>query len=1024
MRKNFICFFLFIIFLFCYNTNVFATSNEDFVIGNNSENILNGGSIAYDSGLTYCSDQNVAQYLYVLKDEKKTLLSKDRTSYINVTKDSIFYIKDSKQICKINKKTKKKEVMYKSKSTITDFYVVNSNTFYFIADGNIHYYKTKDTILRKDGKIIHIIPTANGVLYAKGKLFNWTIYANDKSVAKEVSSFYVVDKTLYFTKDSKDMQASCKDLFTTSTPSKEVENYKNKDTETLSDKDTIAENEEATLLSAEDENDKVITLDSSVKSALSSVSTGQKNIVKRAMQMYKIKWTPKKNIYSWGKRSVFKKGVTYQGLPYGQAVNASYVPWSTSLSGFLSAVNNSSSRMYTKRSTYNKSAPYYSTDCSAFVSWAWQASSRKTTRSLQSISNKVATQSIYSMQIGDALVYAGSHTVLVTDIGYYSNGNLAYIEITEQTPPKVTQTRYGAGGDYTLSKLTSKYFKSHYILYRYKKRTSVKYTHTCAVRLEGDTCSKCWNAEKVTGLTKTNGTFSTVTLSWDEADGVDGYQVYRSTSENSGYKKIATVTGESNTTFKDTKLDNNETYYYKVRAYDGSKTTKYSSVISFKTSDIVPTITDISTTDDGIKIEWNKASGTSWYRLFRKTVDSDYEQVIDLYPYQNSYEDTNVDTSENTIYTYKVIAYQIVDGSFYDSKAQTASWIQNPTIKDSQAKTTGNYFKWGNVKNSDSYFIYRKASGGDWKKIAETTNKSYTDKTALSGISYTYAVRATYNSSTSDLSNSTKSFKDNWNQTEIPSMKSAYLASSGSKISWSKISKCSGYYLYRKEVGKSWKKVATVSGTSYTDTSANNYKLYYYSAKAYSAEGNKTSSSSMNTSGIARKAKLSTSVTSQTNSITIKWSNTSSASSYKIYRRTGSSSSWKVIASTNKTSYTDKSISYSTRYEYAVLAFHNGKIAADFTWAGSGMRKLATPSVSVKKNSTRATVSWNKITNATKYYVYCRRSNTNWWKIATTSKRSYTYKLPKKKGTYYFCVKAVKGNSTSDYKSSKAIKVK
>lgn len=1021
MRKHMVLFILFIIFLFCYNTNAFATSNSDFVIGNNSENILNGGSIAYDNGLTYCSDQNAAQYLYVLKDEKKTLLSKDRVSYINLTKDSVFYIKNSKQICKLNKKEKTKKVVYTSKSDITDFYVVNNTTFYFIADGNIHYYNTKDSILKKDGGISHIIPTTNGIIYAKGTLFNWTLYANDKTIATKVSSFYELNNTLYFTKDSTDKKVSCKDIFNSSTPSTKVKDYENIDTETLSDKDNVAENEEASLLSAEEENDNVVTLDSNVKSALSSVSTGQRNIVKRAMQMYKIKWTPKKNIYSWGKRSVFKKGVTYQGLPYGQAINASYVPWNTSLSGFLSAVNNRSSRMYTRRSTYNKSAPYYSTDCSAFVSWAWQAKSRKTTRSLQSISNRVSTQSIYSLQIGDALVYAGSHTVLVTDVGYYSNGNLAYIEITEQTPPKVTQTRYGAGGDYSLSKLTSKYFKSHYRLYRYKKRTSVKYTHNCNVRLEGDNCAKCLSKQKVTGLKKSNDTFSTVKLSWDTENNIDGYKVYRSTSANGGFKKIATVKGKSNNDFTDTGLANNKTYYYKVRAYNDNNHTQYSSVISFSTANIAPNITDIYKRDDGIHIKWSKTSGASSYKIYRKTIDSNYKKVTEQDGDETSYIDDKVDTENNTIYTYKIVACQNVNDKTYKSKAKTRNWIQPSTITQVEVRSSGNYIKWDAVENADSYLLYRKPVGGTWERLLFTPKTSYTDKKTLSGISYVYVLRVVYDSNFSTVSNVTDPIVDNWGEEEIPSMKSASLASKGSKITWSKIKKCSGYYLYRKEAGKNWKKVATVSGTSYTDTSANNYKLYYYSTKAYSSAGTNTTTSEKS-SNIARKAKLAVLTTNKSNGITVKWSNIS-ASSYKLYRRNATSNNWTLLTTTSKTTYTDKTAAYGAKYVYAVSAYHNGKVAADLTSSKSITHDLIIPTVKVKTKARKATITWNKISGATKYYVYCRKKGQEWKRLAEISNRSYTYKVPSS-GTYYFCARAVRGNIASGHITSKAFKFK
>lgn len=65
-----------------------------------------------------------------------------------------------------------------------------------------------------------------------------------------------------------------------------------------------------------------------------------------------------------------------------QPVYAKYVPWNATLKEFVAAVKNEDSKMYTSRSTYNRSAPYYSSDCSAFVSWAWGLSSRQTTSSI------------------------------------------------------------------------------------------------------------------------------------------------------------------------------------------------------------------------------------------------------------------------------------------------------------------------------------------------------------------------------------------------------------------------------------------------------------------------------------------------------------------------------------------------------------------------------------------------------------------------------------------------------------------
>lgn len=227
-----------------------------------------------------------------------------------------------------------------------------------------------------------------------------------------------------------------------------------------------------------------------------SLSQGQQNIVKRAYQMTDIKWTPKKDIVGWGGDIIYSSGKTYTGLPYGQPVYASYVPWETSLDGFIAATENKSSKIYTDFSSYNKIAPYYSVDCSAFVSWAWNLKSRQTTRGINKYATMISTSSVSEAQVGDCLNLAGVHVVLITDITYDSRGRISSIEISEATTNKKTfyccqKTRYGEGGQYSLDYLERKYFGEGYILYRSKTRDNVSYTHSCAVPLEGDMCEKC-----------------------------------------------------------------------------------------------------------------------------------------------------------------------------------------------------------------------------------------------------------------------------------------------------------------------------------------------------------------------------------------------------------------------------------------------------------------------------------------------------------------------------------------------------
>lgn len=60
-------------------------------------------------------------------------------------------------------------------------------------------------------------------------------------------------------------------------------------------------------------------------------------------------------------------------------------------------------------------------------------------------------------------------------------------------------------------------------------------------------------------------------ISWNKIAGAKGYQVYRATSKNGTYKKIADVSSKK-ISVKATKLKSKKTYYFKVRAY--TKTTK------------------------------------------------------------------------------------------------------------------------------------------------------------------------------------------------------------------------------------------------------------------------------------------------------------------------------------------------------------------------------------------------------------------------------------------------------------------
>lgn len=90
----------------------------------------------------------------------------------------------------------------------------------------------------------------------------------------------------------------------------------------------------------------------------------------------------------------------------------------------------------------------------------------------------------------------------------------------------------------------------------------------------GNVCIKAYTSSlegkkvaQVKGLKKKSAGKKSIILQWSRVSGADGYEIYRAASKDGTYKKIGTVASGSKTSYKNTGLERNKTYYYRVRAY-------------------------------------------------------------------------------------------------------------------------------------------------------------------------------------------------------------------------------------------------------------------------------------------------------------------------------------------------------------------------------------------------------------------------------------------------------------------------
>lgn len=156
-------------------------------------------------------------------------------------------------------------------------------------------------------------------------------------------------------------------------------------------------------------------------------------------------------------------------------------------------------------------------------------------------------------------------------------------------------------------------------------------------------------------------------------------------------------------------------------------------------------------------------------------------------------------------------------------------------------------------------------------------------------------------------------------------------------ITWKKVRKAGMYRVYRREeTKKSYKKLADTESLDYTDKTVIPGNVYYYRVKAYAktADGYLPSKRSGYISGYTNypsAVQISTVLCKEKYS-KVSWSPSAGADGYQVFRsKTGKTGSYKKIATTKKTDYTDKKAIRKSTYYYKIRAYRKADGKTYFT---------------------------------------------------------------------------------------------
>ena len=161
--------------------------------------------------------------------------------------------------------------------------------------------------------------------------------------------------------------------------------------------------------------------------------------------------------------------------------------------------------------------------------------------------------------------------------------------------------------------------------------------------------------KELPAISKITNTCSGSHIYWKKFTGAKSYNLYRSTSKDGTYTKIATTAA---TNYTDTNVKSGTTYYYKIRANHSNGVSDASTakgVVFVET----PYITLRVNRSTGIGLGWNKISGATGYAVYRKSYSGSdvWKRVATITNASTlSWVDTSVKNNNGSQYRYTVRA--------------------------------------------------------------------------------------------------------------------------------------------------------------------------------------------------------------------------------------------------------------------------------------------------------------------------------------------------------------------------------
>lgn len=231
--------------------------------------------------------------------------------------------------------------------------------------------------------------------------------------------------------------------------------------------------------------------------------------------------------------------------------------------------------------------------------------------------------------------------------------------------------------------------------------------------------------------------YNTLELSWPGAQGAKSYEIYYSTSPDGGFRRLANA---KKTTYKFSKAQCGQTYYFKVRVCTKTGKSEFGPVASGETTLAgTPTVTVSKTTYNSVKIRWSKVAGAKKYEIYG-CINGQWR----LLKIQGGSNYTHKGLSTGDTFAYKVVPVRDRFKGEESNEVQATTVLGNISrLKVRAAGEDRMKVSFRKVPGVDCYVILRADSpNGEYTEVARVKKTSYVDTGLQPATTYFYKVYA------------------------------------------------------------------------------------------------------------------------------------------------------------------------------------------------------------------------------------------------------------------------------------------